>query len=65
MYKPFCTLAELFTIVLKGTQEYNWAMNSATSKYITINEEQLDKVLAGETIETRERENIVNTKYRF
>lgn len=57
--------AELFTIVLKGTQEYNWAMNSATSKYITINEEQLDRVLAGESIETRERENIVNTKYRF
>jgi hypothetical protein len=25
----------------------------------------LDKVLAGETIETRERENIVNTKFRF
>ena len=57
--------AELFTIVLKGTQEYTWAMNSATSKYTTINEEQLDKILAGETIETRERENIVNTKFRF
>ena len=57
--------AELFTIVLKGTQEYNWAMNSATSKYITINEEQLDKVLKGESIETRERENITNTKFRF
>lgn len=57
--------AELFTIVLKGTQEYTWAMNSATSKYTTINEEQLEKVLAGETIETRERENIVNTKFRF
>lgn len=57
--------AELFTIVLKGTQEYTWAMNSATSKYTTINEEQLNKILAGETIETRERENIVNTKFRF
>ena len=57
--------AELFTIVLKGTQEYSWAMNSATSKYITINEEQLDKILAGETIETRERENISNLKFRF
>ena len=57
--------AELFTIVLKGTQEYTWAMNSATSKYITINEEQLEKVLSGESIETRERENIINTKFRF
>ena len=57
--------AELFTIVLKGTQEYTWAMNSATSKYITINEEQLEKVLNYEPIETRERDNIVNTKFRF
>lgn len=57
--------AELFTIVLKGTQEYNWAQNSATGSYITLNEQQLDKVLTGETIQTREHDNIVNTKYRF
>ncbi len=57
--------AELFTVVLRNTQEYNWAMNSATSKYITIDENQLDKVLAGESIQTRQRELITNTKYRF
>lgn len=57
--------SEIFTLVLKGTQEVNWFNNSNTSKVITINEEQLEKVLNGETIETRERENIVNTKYRF
>lgn len=57
--------AELFIIVLRGTQEYHWAQNSATSEYITINEEQLDKVLAGEEIQTREHKNIINTKYRF
>lgn len=57
--------SEIFTLVLKGTQEVNWFNNSNTSKVITINEEQLDKVLAGESIETRERENIVNTKFRF
>ena len=57
--------SEIFTLVLKGTQEVSWFNNSNTSKVITINEEQLDKVLAGETIETRERENIVNTKFRF
>jgi hypothetical protein len=51
--------------VLRNTQEYNWAMNSATSKYITIDENQLDKVLAGESIQTRQRELITNTKYRF
>lgn len=57
--------SEIFTLVLKGTQEVNWFNNSNTSKVITINEEQLEKVLNGESIETRERENIVNTKFRF
>ena len=40
-------------------------MNSATSKYITINEDQLDRILTGEKLETRERENISNIKFRF
>ena len=57
--------SEIFTLVLKGTQEVTWFNNSNTSKVITINEEQLDKILKGESIETRERENIVNTKFRF
>ena len=57
--------SEIFTLVLRGTQEVNWFNNSNTSKVITINEEQLEKVLNGESIETRERENIVNTKFRF
>lgn len=57
--------SEIFTLVLKGTQELNWFNNSNTSKVVTINEEQLDKVLAGESIETREREIITNTKLRF
>lgn len=57
--------SEIFTLVLKGTQEVNWFNNSNTSKVITINEEQLEKVLNGESIETRQRENIVNTKFRF
>lgn len=57
--------SEIFTLVLKGTQEVNWFNNSNTSKVITINEEQLEKVLNGESIQTRERENIVNTKFRF
>jgi hypothetical protein len=30
-----------------------------------INEEQLDRILNGETIETRQRENIENKEYRF
>ena len=58
-------VAEIFTLVLRGTQETTWFSNSNTSKVITINEEQLNQVLNGEEIQTRERENIVNTKFRF
>lgn len=58
-------ISEIFTIVLRGTQEVNWFNNSTTSKVITINEAQLDRVLNGELIETREHDNIVNTKFRF
>lgn len=58
-------ITEIFTIVLKNTQEVTWFNNSNTSKVITINEEQLDRILDGEEIETRKRENIVNTKFRF
>lgn len=57
--------SEIFTLVLKGTQEVAWFNNSNTSKVITINEEQLDNVLSGEKIESRKRDFTQNTKYRF
>ena len=57
--------AEIFTLILKNTTEVNWFNNSNTSKVITINEEQLEDVLSGKEIITRERERVVNTKYRF
>ena len=57
--------AELFTLVIRGTQEWNWFQNSATTNYTVINESQLDKVLTGEIIETRERENVEDKKFRF
>lgn len=56
---------EIFTLVLAGTQEVKWFTNSKASKVITINEEQLDRVLAGENIETRERNYSENLKLRF
>ena len=56
---------EIFTLIIKGTQEVNWFSNSKTSKVITINEDQLDKVLAGESIQTREREYTENLEFRF
>lgn len=58
-------VSEIFTLVLKGTQELNWFYNSNTSKVITINEQQLDDVLAGRNVQTRERDFVENTKYRF
>lgn len=57
--------AELFTLVIRGTQEWNWFQNSITTNYTVINESQLDEVLAGKTIETRERENVEDKKFRF
>lgn len=58
-------IAEIFTLIIAGTQETKWLANSRTSKVITITEEQLDKVLAGEDIQTREREYTENIEFRF
>lgn len=59
-------IAEIFTLVIKGTMEVTWVNNSmVNSNYIVINEQQLDQVLAGEEIITRERENVEDKKYRF
>lgn len=57
--------AELFTLVIRGTQEWNWFQNSATTNYTVLTEQQLDQVLAGEEIITRKRENVEDKKYRF
>lgn len=57
--------AEFFTLLIRGTQEVNWFRNSATREYQIINEEQLEKILNGETIETRQRDNVENKDYRF
>lgn len=59
-------IAEIFTLVIKGTMEVTWVNNSMiNSNHIVINEQQLDQVLAGEEIITRERENVEDKKYRF
>ena len=57
--------AEIFTLIIAGTQETKWLANSKISKVVTITEEQLDKVLAGEDIKTREREYTENIEFRF
>lgn len=56
---------EIFTLIIAGTQEMKWLANSKASKVITINEEQLDKILAGEDVKTRERNYSQDLTFRF
>lgn len=43
--------AEIFTLVLKGCQDNKWYQKASVGmKYIEVNEEELDKVLAGEPL---------------
>lgn len=58
-------LAEFFVLCIKGTVDETWFHNSNTSDYITLTEEQLEKVLNYESFETRKRDDNVNLEYRF
>lgn len=42
--------AELFTLLIAGTQEVNWFKNSCSTQYKVINEEQLEQVLLGKDV---------------
>ena len=57
--------AEMFTLIIKGTQEFNWFRNSTTGDVGYITEDQLDDVLAGKKIKQRKHDVVTNTKYRF
>jgi hypothetical protein len=47
--------AEIFTLVIKGTNEESWYNNSTAGKsYIEITESELDEILLG-----KESENII------
>ena len=58
-------VAEMFTLVIKGTVENSWYNNASNSEYITIDEDQLDDVLNYRPIQTRQRNNVQNIEYRF
>ena len=58
-------VAEMFTLVLKGTQEFKWFQNSNTSDVIVINEEQLTDVLNNKELITRQRDLNEDVEYRF
>lgn len=57
--------AEIFTLIIKGTVEEKWLANSMSSSYIVINEQQLEKVLNYEPLETRDRKLIKDVKNRY
>ena len=57
--------AEIFTLIIKGTVEEKWLANSMSSSYIIINEQQLDKILNYEPLETRDRKLIKDVKNRY
>ena len=58
-------VAEIFTLVLKGTQEVYWFANSVGSNYQVINEKQLDDILNGKVVNTRQKKLHKNIDYRF
>ena len=59
-------VAEVFTLVVKGTVEETWFNNAAKGQsFITINEQQLDKILSGEEINIRPKQGIVDLENRF
>ena len=58
-------IAEFFTLVIKGTQDVKWAINSSVTDYITITEEQLQDVLDGKEISTRKRNYNIDLENRF
>lgn len=57
--------AEMFILIIRGTQEMKWFNNSNTSEVSIINESQLDEVLSGKIINTRKQDVVSSIKYRF
>lgn len=58
--------AELFTLIIAGTQEFGWWRNSKTSSnYVIIDENQLDDILQYNEIQSRKVDDNQNIKFRF
>ena len=59
-------VAEMFTIVIKGTQDEVWFNNSNKNQtYIEIDEKQLDDILCYKAVSTRPKTAIANLENRF
>lgn len=58
--------AEIFTLVIAGTQEFGWWRNSkSSSNYTIITDKQLDDVLTGKEIISRQIDDNQNVNFRF
>lgn len=59
-------IAEMFTLVLKGTQDENWFYNANQGQpYLEIDEQQLDDILNYKDVSTRPKTAIANLENRF
>lgn len=57
--------AEMFNLVIKGTQDVKWFANGATTDYIIIDEAQLENVLEGRPVKPLRKELLTDYKYRY
>jgi superfamily II DNA or RNA helicase len=57
-------VAENFILVIRGTAEESWLKNAYGTDIIKLNEEELDKILAGEEI-TPTRKSLTNLYFRW
>lgn len=59
-------VAEMFTLVLKGTQDENWFYNANQGQpYLEIDEQQLDDILNYKEVSTRPKTAIASLENRF
>ena len=59
-------LAEMFSLVIAGTNDELWFNNANKNQsYITINEDQLDIILNGSEVSTRPKQGPVDLENRF
>lgn len=59
-------LAEMFSLVIAGTNDELWFNNANKNQsYITINEDQLDIILNGRDVSTRPKQGIVDLENRY
>ena len=59
-------IAEMFTLIIKGTIEENWYNNcNKGQSYIPITEDQLDLILKGQELSIRPRSSISDINHRY